>query len=166
MTFAPSPLRSLILSSAALRASGQALLPLSAATEAAKASGASCDQSATRFDHNGLSWNSHPETRNGKPKSRAIFAGLATTIPELNLRLATLVRHIQGGACSYLPAPVCRDWRSPGVRSHPRLKASRGQPMPELIGTRISSELYEWMLALPVKWTKAEAESEKNGSKL
>jgi hypothetical protein len=32
--------------------------------------------------------------------------------------------------------------------------------MPEVIGTRISSELYEWMLALPEGW------SDVNGSKL
>lgn len=146
-----------ILLSVGRHANGQALLPLSVETATGKVSGRSCTPFATRFDHNGLSWSSRPEMRSGKPKSRMIFASLATTTPELSLRLAILVRLIQDGACSYLPAPVCRDWRSPGLRSHPRLKSSRGQPMPELIGTRISSELYEWMLALPEKWTKPEA---------
>jgi hypothetical protein len=69
-------------------------------------------------------------------------------VADLSSALATLVRRIFAGECSWLPAPACRDWRSPGLRSHQRLTQPRGQQMPEVIGTRISSQLYEWMLGL------------------
>lgn len=150
-TFAHSPESPLILSSAGRRASGQASLPLFTDTVTAKVSGPTCSASGSIWEQNGLSWSSRPETRHGKPKSVVIFPTLAATSPDLSSALATLVRRIFAGECSWLPAPACRDWRSPGSRSHPRLKASRGQQMPEVIGTRISSELYEWMLGLPAK---------------
>src|SRR3546814_3181595 len=89
---------------------------------------------------------------------------MATTQPELSLRLATLVRLIRVGGCSFLPAPVCRDWRSPGAASHKRLSEPRGQPMPELLGTRVSSALYEWMLDLPARWSDPSAPSENSES--
>jgi hypothetical protein len=79
---------------------------------------------------------------------------LAATSPDLSSALATLVRRIFAGECSWLPAPACRDWRSPGSRSHERLTKPRGQQMPEVIGTRISSQLYQWMLGLPVSSTR------------
>jgi hypothetical protein len=65
----------------------------------------------------------------------------------------TLVRLIRGGDVTWLPAPACRDWRSPGLRSHPRLSAPRGQQLPEVIGTRIPSRLSEWILGVPSAWT-------------
>lgn len=106
---------------------------------------------------NGLSWSSRRETRRGKITYRACWQELADTLPELSSRLATLARHIRDGACTSWPAPACRDWRSPGDRSHPRLSASRGQQMPELIGERISWQLYLWSLALPATWIEAPA---------
>src|SRR6185437_14778840 len=54
--------------------------------------------------------------RLGKPKSLTTFHALATTSPDLCSALRTLVRLIQDGACTLLPAPACRDWRSPGRR--------------------------------------------------
>ncbi len=131
----------------------RASVPPSTASAAGEASGGKCSAYATWLDRPGLSWSSPREMRRGKPKSLAIFAGLAGMSGDLSLALATLVRRIFAGECSWLPAPACRDWRSPGLRSHARLKASRGQQMPEVIGTRISSQLYEWMLALPPRWT-------------
>jgi hypothetical protein len=65
------------------------------------------------------------------------------------LALRTLVRLIRDGECTLLPAPVCRDWRSPGPRGHKRLSAPRGQPWPEVIGTRIPSRLSIWILGAP-----------------
>jgi hypothetical protein len=151
------------LSSAARPVSKQAWLPLFTANDQGKVSGPPCSGSATSFARNGLSWSSRRATRPGKPKSLTIFAELATTAPALNLRLAMLARLIREGGCSFLPAPACRDWRSPGLRSHPRLKQSRGQQMPEVLGTRVSSHLYLWMLNLPAKWFESAAG---NGEKL
>jgi hypothetical protein len=115
----------------------------------------------------GLSWSSRRETERGKPKSLKVFPRLVATSADLSSALATLVRLIFAGECSFLPAPACRDWRSPGLRSHPRLTASRGQQMPEVIGTRISSHLYLWMLGLPTNSTTAQkAECDENGLRL
>lgn len=36
---------------------------------------------------------------------------------------------------------------------HPRLKASRGEPLTETLGCRLSPELAEWMMGFPVGWT-------------
>jgi len=131
-------------------ANKQASLPLSQESAPETRSGPKCSASGSTWQQNGLSWNSPREMRRGKPKSVTIFPALASMSPDLSSALAILVHLIFDGECSWLPAPVCRDWRSPGRRSHQRLTASRGQPMPEVIGTRISCELYEWMLALPV----------------
>src|SRR3546814_19530624 len=90
---------------------------------------------------------------------------MATTRPELSLRLATLVRLIRVGGCSFLPAPVCRDWRSPGAASHKRLSEPRGQPKPELLGNRVSSALYEWTLDLPARWSDHSAPSANSETK-
>lgn len=144
-------------------ANEQASLPLSTESAPAKASGLTCSLSGSLPAQNGLSWSSRPEMRHGKPKSVTIFPQLAATSPDLSSALAMLVRRIFDGECSWLPAPACRDWRSPGARSHPRLSASRGQQMPEVIGTRISSQLYQWMLGLPESSTAA-SEAE-NGAK-
>lgn len=115
--------------------------------------GLGCDVSPTSWRRNGLSWSSPPATRSGKPKCVTIWAQMASTQPDLSLRLATLVRLIFDGECSFLPTPVSRDWRSPGLRSHARLQKSRGQPLPEIIGSRVHPELCEWLMGLPNGWT-------------
>ena len=136
-------------SSAGRPAKEQALPPQFTVIAAAKVSGRTCCISAFAAGQPGLSWSTRRETRHGKPKSLAVFPMLAATSPDLNLALAILVRLIFEGESSWLPAPACRDWRSPGSRSHARLTKPRGQQMPEVIGTRISSQLYAWMLGLP-----------------
>jgi hypothetical protein len=122
-------------------------------SEPATASGPTCCESPTNWTRSGLSWSSPRATVRGKPKSPLVWNQLAATLPELNSRLATLVRLISVGACSFLPTPVSRDWRSPGLRSHPRLKRSRGQPLPETIGSRVHPELCEWLMGFPIGWT-------------
>ena len=109
--------------------------------EQASLFGQRCDGLPTTFAQNGLSWNSPPVTRSGKATALATAQILAITLPDLSLRLETLVRLTNAGVCSSWPAPVCRDWRSPGRRDHPRLTASRGQQMPEVLGTRVSCAL-------------------------
>lgn len=117
-------------------------------------SGLTCCAPASTHDANGLSWSSPSATRNGKPKSRAVWRDLASTQPGLSLRLAILVRLIYAGECSFLPTPVSRDSRSPGRPSHPRLNGTRGQPLPETLGTRLHPEVCEWLMGLPVGWTE------------
>jgi hypothetical protein len=124
--------------------------PPSPASEPERPSGLRCCVSGSTWELNGLSWSSPRETRLGKPRSHTIWQQLAITQPELSLRLATLVRLISEGVCSFLPTPVSRDWRSPGLRSHPRLSASRGQPLPETIGSRVHPELCEWLMGFPI----------------
>lgn len=119
------------------------------------ASGPTCSAAGSLPAQNGLSWSSPPETRRGKPKSLTTFAELAATSPSLSSALMTLVRSIHAGAVTWLPAPACRDWRSPGLRSHKRLSEPRGQQLPEVIGTRIPSPLSEWMLGVPKGFTNA-----------
>lgn len=68
-------------------------------------------------------------------------------------RLRELVRLIYAGECSLLPTVTSRDWRSPGRSDHPRLKASRGEPLTETLGCRLSPEFCEWMMGFPVGWT-------------
>jgi len=126
---------------------------LSLAIEPVKLSGPKCSVSPTSWHANGLSWSSPPVMRRGKPRSHVIWQELATSAPELSSRLQILVRLIFEGACSFLPTPVCRDWRSPGLRSHPRLNGSRGQPLPETIGSRVHPELCEWLMGFPIGWT-------------
>ncbi len=142
------------------RASEQALPVQFTATEPEIVSGQACCVSGSTWVQNGLSWSSPPETRHGKPKSVTVFPTLDSTSQDLSSALVTLVRRIFAGECSWLPAPTCRDWRSPGARSHPRLTASRGQQLPEVIGTRIPSRLLEWTLGVPKGFTSGE-----NGSK-
>lgn len=136
------------------RASEPALHQQSTASAQAPACGQRCCESPSSWTRNGLSWSSHPATRNGKPKSRMIWRELATTVPELSLRLAILVRRISAGECSFLPTVVCRDWRSPGRPSHPRLNGTRGQPLPETLGTRLHPEVCEWLMGFPVGYTE------------
>jgi hypothetical protein len=116
-------------------------------------SGLTCCALSTTWHQNGLSWSSPQETRIGKPRCHVIWQKLASTRPELSSRLAMLVRLIYAGECSFLPAPVSRDWRSPGLRSHGRLRGSRGQPLPEVIGSRVHPEVLEWLMGLPSGWT-------------
>lgn len=98
-------------------------------------------------------WSSNPPLpRRGKPRSREIWRALATELPELSLRLQTLVRLISDGACSRLPTPVCRDYRSPGKPGHGRLQASRGEPLPETLGVRVHPDLCLWMQGFPEGW--------------
>src|ERR1700760_26041 len=111
--------------------------------------GHTCSGLGSLPEQNGLSWSSPLEMRRGKPKSRKAFADLASTSPSLSSALMMLVRHISAGDVTWLPAPVCRDWRSPGKRSHKRLISPRGQPLPETIGARLPSSLLEWMLGVP-----------------
>lgn len=127
--------------------------PLSMENGMGEHSGPRCCESFTTFARNGLSWSSPRETRNGKPRCHTIWQQLAGTMPDLNSRLQTLVRLVYAGECSFLPSPVSRDWRSPGLRSHERLKASRGQPLPEVFGVRVHPELCEWLMGLPIGWT-------------
>jgi len=116
--------------------------------------GPTCSASGSTPEQNGLSWSSRRATRNGKPKSRAIWREWASTSPDLSLRLRNLVRLISAGGCSFLPTPVSRDYRSPGKPSHKRLTESRGQPLPETLGVRVHPELCEWLMGLPVGWTE------------
>lgn len=74
--------------------------------------------------------------------------------PGTSLRLAKLVESIHAGECSWLPTVTARDYRSPGNQSHPRLTASRGEPLPETIGARITPELCEWLMGFPAGWTE------------
>lgn len=141
-------------SSVVRRVSALLLLQQSMGDVQAILSGLKCSASPSSWSVNGLSWSSRRATTNGKPKSRAIWRELAGTQPELSLRLATLVRLISAGECSFLPTPVSRDSRSPGRPSHPRLTGTRGQPLPETLGTRLHPEVCEWLMGLPVGWTE------------
>lgn len=144
-----------ILSSVAHPVSEPQSPPRSMVIEQGKVFGHTCFTPGYVPEQLGLSWSSPLETQNGKKRSLSAFPRLAATSPNLSSALATLVRLIFAGECTLLPAPACRDWRSPGLRSHQRLKQSRGQQMPEVIGTRISSQLYRWMLGLPASSTVA-----------
>lgn len=148
-----------ISSSAGRPAKAPASLPRSMVVATAAVSGRTCFISDCSVALNGLSWSSRRGMNRGRLKSVVVFPTLAAMSPDLSSALAMLVRRIFAGGCSWLPAPACRDWRSPGARSHPRLSKSRGQQMPEVIGTRISSQLYEWMLALPERWSDPRAGS-------
>lgn len=143
-----------ISSSVVLPASARALALQSMDGGTDTPCGPTCSASGSTPAQNGLWWSSRPATRIGKPKSRTIWRALATTAPELNLRLATLVRRIFAGECSFLPTPVSRDFRSPGKPSHKRLTESRGQPLPETLGVRVHPELCEWLMGLPIGWTE------------
>lgn len=130
-----------------------ARLPPLAATATASLCGPRCDVSSAKWRRNGLSWSSPQATRLGKPKCVTIWIRMASTQHELNSVLTTVVHLIFDGECSFLPTPVSRDWRSPGKRSHERLQKPRGQPLPEIIGSRVHPELCEWLMGLPSGWT-------------
>lgn len=91
--------------------------------------------------------------RRGVPKSRDVWRGLSMWCPELTSRLGMLVLRIFDGECSLLPTVTARDWRSPGSSDHARLQASRGEPLTETIGCRLSPEFCEWMMGFPVGFT-------------
>jgi hypothetical protein len=78
---------------------------------------------------------------------------LATEFTDFQSRLERLLLLIRAGECSYLPTVTARDWRSPGRSDHPRLEASRGEPLPETLGCRVAPELCEWLMGFPVGWT-------------
>ena len=102
----------------------------------------------------GFSLKTHQASRRGKPRSRVVWRRLATPYPDLNCRLRELLRRIYGGECSMLPTLTARDWKSPGRQDHPRLSASRGEPLPETFGERLSPEFCEWIMGFPAGWTE------------
>lgn len=100
-----------------------------------------------------------PEQRRGPEKSRDAWRRLATTFASYERRLEQLVRLIAAGECSGLPTVTARDWRSPGRHDHPRLQASRGEPLTETLGCRLSPEVCEWLMGFPAGWTDASESS-------
>ena len=90
----------------------------------------------------------------GPVRFRMVWRGLATEYPDWNVRLAIVLRLIDEGACSLLPTVTARDYRSPGVPTHNRLLMSRGHPLPEELGSRVSPEFCEWMMGFPPGWTE------------
>lgn len=106
---------------------------------------------------NGLSLRMLVERPSGLTRSRAAWRLLATEFPTAPLpcRVRALVRLILAGGCSGLPTVTARDWKSPGRADHPRLKRSRGEPLPETLGFRPSPQLCEWMMGFPPGWTEA-----------
>lgn len=119
------------------------------------ASGTKCCESC---DWSGLAgWLSRtwPEREPGERKSREVWRLLATAFPANRCvcRLRVLVLLIDAGVCSGLPTVTSRDWRSPGSPNHPRLNASRGEPLTETLGCRLSPALCEWMMGFPAGWT-------------
>jgi hypothetical protein len=120
-------------------------------------SGTKCCELCESFDLVSLllkTWAAH---RPGKMRSRMAWRVLATLFPasQFHCRLTCLVRLILAGDCSGLPTLTGRDWRSPGKPNHSRLNASRGEPLTETIGSRLSPEFAEWMMGFPVGWTDA-----------
>ena len=91
-------------------------------------------------------------SRRGKVKSREAWRALATQSPDPNSRLLILAHLIHGGVCSLLPTLTARDWKSPGRADHPRLTATRGEPLPETFGEKLSPALGEWMMGFPSGW--------------
>lgn len=91
--------------------------------------------------------------RRGSVRCRAAWRALAMQYPDLRRRLAALVHLIDAGGCSLLPTLTARDWKPPGRPDHPRLSASRGEPLPETLGCRLSVQFCEWMMGFPVNWT-------------
>src|SRR5262249_37565192 len=98
-TCGPSPVGGQMSLLADLLASEPALHRPWMADARGKLCGPKCCASGSTPAQNGLSWNSRPATRNGKPKSRKVWRELATTQPDLNFRLAILVRRIFAGEC-------------------------------------------------------------------
>lgn len=73
--------------------------------------------------------------------------------PDMSSRLRTLARLISDGVCTSLPTLTCRDYRSPGRPDHGRLTASRGEPLTETLGVRLSPEICEYLMGFPADWT-------------
>lgn len=88
----------------------------------------------------------------GSITSRKAWRALASEFPNPNLRLRILVRLICAGECGYLPTVVARDHRSPGSPNHPRFSQTRGHPLPETIGLRLSADFARWMMGFPPEW--------------
>lgn len=93
-------------------------------------------------------------SRRGLPRSRDVWRALATPYPHPNDRLPVLVQRICAGACGFLPTVVARDYRSPGNPDHPRQLATRGQPLPEVLGLRLSADIARWMMGFPNEWAQ------------
>jgi hypothetical protein len=93
-----------------------------------------------------------PESRRGLPRSRDVWRALATEFPDPNDRLPALVLIISAGECGYLPSVMARDFRSPGDPNHPRQLATRGQPLPEVLGLRLPAAFALWMMGFPREW--------------
>ena len=72
----------------------------------------------------------------------------------MSSRLLRLVLLISENECSLLPTVTARDWRSPGRQDHPRLLKTKGLPLPEVIGTRLTPEFCEWMMGFPEGWSE------------
>lgn len=90
----------------------------------------------------------------GPIRFRIVWRGLATEYPDLNARLKIVERLISEGVCSLLPTVTARDYRSPGCPDHQRLLMSRGHPLPEELGMRVTPEFCEWMMGFPQGWTE------------
>lgn len=93
-------------------------------------------------------------SRSGKPRSRDAWRALATVWKCETCRLHVLAALIREGECGLLPTVTARDWRSPGRRDHPRLQRSRGLPLPETFGKRITPQLACWMMGFPQEWLR------------
>lgn len=126
-------------------------------------SGLRCSESCKCCSHDWSSLRTQLGLDNGLQRSRRVWRMLATTFPKspFACRLGMLVRLIYAGDCSGLPTIVKRDHRSPGKADHPRLSASRGEPLPETIGLRLSPEFAEWMAGLPIGWTQGMTRKER-----
>ena len=93
-----------------------------------------------------------PASARGLPKSRDAWRALATEWPRPNERLPVLVRLIYAGACGLLPTVTARDYRNPGLKDHPRLSATRGEPLPETFGLPLPAALAGWLMGFPPEW--------------
>lgn len=94
------------------------------------------------------------EQRNGLPRSRAVWRLLATLYPDRSFRLQLLAHLICVGACGWLPTVTARDYKNVGLPDHKRLRASRGEPLPETIGAQLPAEIACWLMGYPAEWTQ------------
>lgn len=103
----------------------------------------------------GWLWRTWPAVSSGRRKSREVWRLLAIEFPEARevCRLRLLALLIAGKDCSGLPTLTSRDWRSPGCPTHRRLSASRGEPLTETLGCRLSPDFCEWVMGFPEGWT-------------
>lgn len=149
-----------MLSAAGFRASKQARrLPFTESemdsTELIAACGMECCELCSYFARGGSLSKTWPALQRGRVRSREAWRWLATNYPisQPACRLRALARSIADGGCSGLPTLTARDWRSPGSPNHPRLFASRGEPLTETLGCRLSPEFCEWLMGFPAGWT-------------